>query len=310
MTLSVIIATMDRATYVDRNLSSLSRSRVLPDEVLVVDSSHTGDTRDAVEAWTARWPVVQYVAAPNTGVSRARNLGVQASTGELVMITDDDCVTHEDCIGHIIRAFAEDPAIDCITGAVHPYGEPHGQVAVAIKNSPERREWVGKSRPWDLGISVNASFRREQYQRVGGFDEEMGPGATLIAAEDLDLLYRVLKAGGKIVYEPAAIVYHDQWRSRAQARRRRADYGQGIAAFLVKHGLAHRDGYVLRLVPLRLWEDVPHLALVGLMKRNLELELVSMYQLWGWIVGAWIAGRHYGRHRRSGGAPMPAPASA
>jgi len=214
MTLSVIIATMDRAAYVDRNLESLSRSRVLPDEVLVVDSSHTRDTRDAVEAWAARWPAVRYLAAPNAGVSRARNLGVQASSGELVMITDDDCVTHEDCIGHIIRSFGEDPSVNCITGAVHPYGEPHGQVAVAIKNSPERREWVGNSRPWEMGISVNASFRRELYQRVGGFDEEMGPGTTLIAGEDLDLLYRVLKAGGKIVYEPAAIVFHDQWRSR------------------------------------------------------------------------------------------------
>jgi len=64
------------------------------------------------------------------------------------------------------------------------------------------------------------------------------------------------------------------------------------------------------LVPLRLWEDVPHLALVGLMKRNLELELVSMYQLWGWIVGLWIAGRHYGWRRISEGTPIPAAASA
>jgi GT2 family glycosyltransferase len=170
---------------------------------------------------------------------------------------------------------------------------------VATKSSPERRSWNGKCRPWGIGHSVNMSFRREAYDWIGGFDEEMGPGTRLIAAEDLDLLYRLLRAGGKVVYQPEAIIYHDQWRSRSEARRRRGEYAQGTAAFLLKHALAYRDSYALRMLPTRLWEDVSLLALIGLKKRNLELELVSLYQAWGLITGLWIAGRHYGWRRRA-----------
>ena len=299
MNVAVVIATMDRPEHLERNIESLSRSRIPPAEVVIVDSSRGPETRELVERWSDRWSAVHYLAAPKTGCSRARNLGVQSTATELVLITDDDCLVHEDCIGQVIRIFEEDPGAYCVTGAVHPHGTSRGQVAVATKSNPERRAWNGKCRPWGIGHSVNMSFRREAYDWIGGFDEEMGPGTRLIAAEDLDLLYRLLRAGGRVVYQPEAIIYHDQWRSRSEARRRRGEYAQGTAAFLLKHALVYRDGYALRMMPARLWEDVPLLALIGLMKRNLELELVSLYQAWGLITGLWIAGRHYGWRRRA-----------
>jgi len=295
---------MDRPSHVDRNIESLHRSKVQPAEVVIVDSSHGPETERVVQAWQERWSAVRRLYAPDTGTSRARNLGVVATASPLVLITDDDCIVHEDCVAEIIRAFEADPEVTCLTGAVHPYGTSRGNVAVAIKADVERQEWQGKVRPWGLGHSVNMSFRRGTYAWIGGFDEEMGPGTDLYAAEDLDILYRVLGAGGRVVYQPTAIIYHDQWRSRTQARKRRADYARGTAAFLTKHVFVHRDGYALRMVPRRLWEDVPLLALIGLAKRNLELELVSFYQSLGLTSGFWVAGRHYMRRRRGAHAPV------
>ena len=308
MNLAVVIATMDRPSHIERNLASLHRSRVLPDEVVIVDSSHGPMTRQIVDRWSARWPAVRYVAAPNTGCSRARNLGAGLTSTDLVLITDDDCLMHEECVGQVIRTFEGDPEAECVTGAVHAQGANRGQIAVAVKSNAERREWSGKCRPWGIGHSVNMTLRRRAYDWIGGFDEEMGPGTDLIAAEDLDLLYRILRDGGKVVYQPEAIIYHNQWRSRSEARKRRSEYAQGTAAFLLKHALVHRDGFVLRMIPARLWEDVPLLALIGLAKRNLELELVSLYQAWGLLTGAWIAGRHYGWGRRIVSAPLTAQA--
>jgi GT2 family glycosyltransferase len=217
-----------------------------------------------------------------------------------VLITDDDCLVDAECVGQIVTVFESDPRANCVTGAVQPHGDTHKKVGVAITNTREHREWQGLGRPWGIGHSVNLTFRRTTYEAVGGFDEDMGPGTALYAAEDLDVLYRVLRSGGKIVYEPGAIIFHDQWRSRLEARQRRRDYARGTAAFLLKHILIHRDTYALRLLPARLWEDVPLLAMIGLAKHNLELELVSMYQLWGLVVGFWVAGWHYGRQLRAG----------
>ena len=108
-----------------------------------------------------------------------------------------------------------------LTGAVHPYGTSRGNVAVAIKADVERQEWQGKVRPWGLGHSVNMSFRRETYAWIGGFDEEMGPGTDLYAAEDLDILYRVLGAGGslsaKVATRPTCVC-RTGWTSTSCAR--------------------------------------------------------------------------------------------
>ncbi len=306
MELSVVIATMDRAEYLERQIQSLRAGTVLPRQVVIVDSSHRSETRQVVERWAAGWPAVHYLYGGEIGTSEARNAGVAATSTELVLITDDDCLTHSECVATIVDRFNSDREVDCICGSVLPYGDVRGKVAVAIKSSRERREWRGKSRPWGIGHSINMAFRRSAYDRVGGFDREMGPGTKLYAAEDLDVLYRVLSAGGKVTYEPEAIIYHDQWRSPSQARQRRADYARGTAAFLLKHIMMHRDSFALRMALLRLWEDVPWLALTGLAKRNLECELVSMYQAWGLTAGFWVAGCFYTRKLLSGGRPLAA----
>ncbi|TAK34075.1 MAG: glycosyltransferase [Chloroflexota bacterium] len=302
MKLATVIATMDRPAYLERAILSLSNSHVVPDEVIVVDDGRDPSTQEMVVEWTARWSAVRYLASGGCGTSAARNLGAQAAASNLLLITDDDCLVDEDCIGRVVETFEMDPEVQCVTGSVLPYGDGSGKVGVALMLSRQRRQWKGRTYPWGIGSSSNISFRREAFLRIGGFDQELGPGTRHFAAEDLDLLYRVLKAGAKIVYQPEATIYHDQWRSRSQARRRRADYARGIAAFLSKHIVVHRDSFALRMLLVRLWEDVPLLALMGLSKRNLELELVSLYQLWGLATGLWVAGRYYQGKRHAGDA--------
>ena len=56
MSVSVVIATKDRATFIERTLASLYASSVLPEAVVVADSSRDQDTRRLVEDWQRRWP--------------------------------------------------------------------------------------------------------------------------------------------------------------------------------------------------------------------------------------------------------------
>jgi GT2 family glycosyltransferase len=99
----------------------------------------------------------------------------------------------------------------------------------------------GRFLPWAVGSGANTAVRRDWLERIGGFNERLGAGSGGQSAEDVDLLYRLLRAGATVRYEPDAIVYHE----RTDATERRATswrYGFGLGTFC---GLSarQRDGY-------------------------------------------------------------------
>ena len=67
----------------------------------------------------------------------------------------------------------------------------------------------GGEAPWEVGTGGNLLLRRAIFDRVGGFDEEFGPGARFRAAEDVELLERLLHAGATLAYTPRAVVHHE-----------------------------------------------------------------------------------------------------
>jgi hypothetical protein len=81
---------------------------------------------------------------------------------------------------------------------------------------------------------------------VGGWDERLGTGSGGRAAEDSDLLYRLLLAGGTVRYEPRAVVRHE-WQTRARRMATRWSYGYGIGA-MCGLWLARRDPFALRML--------------------------------------------------------------
>jgi GT2 family glycosyltransferase len=89
-------------------------------------------------------------------------------------------------------------------------------------------------------------MRREWVDRVDGYDERLGAGSPGRAAEDVDLFYRLLRAGAHIRYEPAAIVYHER-QSTARRAASRWGYGHGIGAFCALW-LLRGDPYSLRIL--------------------------------------------------------------
>ena len=69
---------------------------------------------------------------------------------------------------------------------------------------------------------------------LGGFDVKLGAGTAARGGEDLDMYIRLLLAGETIVYEPAAVLFHEHPSDRRGLRRRAFDYGVGLTAMLTK----------------------------------------------------------------------------
>ena len=86
-------------------------------------------------------------------------------------------------------------------------------------------------------------MRREWLDRVHAFDERLGIGSPGQSAEDVDLLYRLLRSGAVVRYEPAAVIFHE--RQTVEGRLgRAASYGFGLAAICALWA-RQRDPYAL-----------------------------------------------------------------
>jgi O-antigen biosynthesis protein len=230
MTIAVAISTRDRPDVLRRCLESLGTGRLRPDEVIVADQSDGSATRLVVDEARANGIPIRYVRARPGGLGAAQNDAVAATASEIVAVLDDDCVADESWLQEIARAFEADPELALVAGRVLPLGPPSpGTYPVSSRVSTEPREFAGKDLPWHVGSGNNFALRKEWFERIGGCDERLGPGAPLRGGLDMDLFYRLLRAGGRARYEPCILVLHER-ATRAGRLARRPAYGFGMAA--------------------------------------------------------------------------------
>src|SRR5205085_589933 len=123
-----------------------------------------------------------------------------SSRGEIIAFTDDDCRVAPDWISSIAHIFGSDSDAALVCGRVR-VPEEIQQRGFAIGFEPQERDWFKRFPPpaRDWGITANLAVRRSVLLRVGSFDPVLGPGAPLLCGEEPDLLFRVLKAGMKVV---------------------------------------------------------------------------------------------------------------
>lgn len=231
--LSVVIPTRDRPDQLAACLRTLLADLQPGDDVLVVDSASANG--DAVRA-VAEAAGVRLLRAPLPGTSRARNLGWRNAFLPLVAFLDDDVEVLPGWSAAVVEAFGDN---DFVTGWI---GVPDRSAAAPEPNPlmvAEEPFRIDRSRRGLLGASANLAVKVEALQRIGGFDERLGPGCAVPAAEDHDLLDRLLLAGYVGCYSPLAKVEHEQWRTRRESLRLHWRMGLGAGARLGR--LARRD---------------------------------------------------------------------
>ena len=230
----MVVATRDRPQLLAGLLDALPAALDDRCEVGVVDSaSRTGAT---AELCAARG--VRLVRVDRQGTSRARNAGIASTTADLVAFTDDDCLPQAGWATAIRAAFA-DPAVGLVTGRV--LADVPASAPLSVTTEERSR---GMSLGDVVGHGANAALRRSALEQVGGFDESLGPGTPLRAAEDQDLFRRVLAAGWQGRYAADAVVLHRQWRSRRAALATSWAYGTGAGAAARRAGASWRGPVV------------------------------------------------------------------
>jgi glycosyltransferase involved in cell wall biosynthesis len=307
---SVVVCTRNRPEHLEGCLRALRRIEHPAYEIVVVDNA--SDTDDAA-ALAARYGA-RHVAEPIPGLDRARNRGVEAARHGIVAFTDDDARPDRLWLSAIAAAFGQ-PEVMAVTGFVAPFrlvtraeilfelhygGMGHGFRRRVIRRrqpppaGPSVRRLVDRERYWrdelpprdllwasSFGVGANMAFRRELFDRIGGFDPALDVGTPSHGAGDVEMFHRLVAAGHTLVYEPAALVRHLHRIDMKSLRDQLRDNGRSFGCYLLtcaRNRTVRRASIAAFLVRdwLRPW-ILRRLRRPGVMPRSLILaELAGM----------------------------------
>lgn len=216
MDLSVVLATYNRAESLKVTLetfTALECPSSLTWELLVVDNNSSDATPAIVKNFAERscFPV-RYVFEGQQGRSAALNAGISQAQGEIIVFTDDDVLLHREWLRALKQTFDR---FDCeaVAGRVVPlwnHPKPEwlkmaGQFAVVNFDFGDDLREI-KEPP----LGANSAFRKGVFQRHGLFRLDLGvKGEThTVTCDDTEFGLRLIRAGEKIIYCPASIVFH------------------------------------------------------------------------------------------------------
>jgi glycosyltransferase involved in cell wall biosynthesis len=307
-TATVAVCTRDRPADVRRCLEALVR---LPDdgqELLVVDNCPSSEaTRHLVEGYGR----IRYVREDCPGLNVARNRALCEARHEVVAFTDDDAAPDPGWLHALLHNFA-DPLVLCVTG-----------LTMASELETEAQESFQRHSPFGRGFSrtvfkgshnllavgrvgagVNMALRRRVLEDVGPFDEALDAGTPTRSGGDHEMFSRILTAGFRIVYDPAALSWHRHRRTRRELRRTLYGYGVGAYASLTRSLLVGGE----LSAPKTAWRWLRRDQLPALLRALLRqphstpIDLL-LAELCGCAVGPWAYLYSRKRRRAKGGQP-------
>jgi glycosyltransferase involved in cell wall biosynthesis len=287
--ITVAISTLDRPDKLARCLDSLLAGDVLPSEIIVVDQGQERTARGVVEQrQKPSAPPLRHLPQNRRGLSASRNAAIAHASAPVIAFTDDDCVPDPGWVAAIDQTFASQSCPDAVAGSVLALPSDCAEgFAVSLRESKQARDFTGKSIPWNLGTGGNFALKKEWFDKIGVFDERLGAGTVGRAAEDSDVIYRLLCAGALIRYEPTAIVFHEL-QSREKRLSSRWNYGYGIGAFCAIW-LRRKDPFSVYMFSNWVYQLSRELAIVMIKRQG----LFRLQQVGANILGA-LQGLIYG----------------
>jgi glycosyltransferase involved in cell wall biosynthesis len=220
LTVSVVIATHNRASLLQETLEQLRRQQYEPgDEVIVVDNASTDTTSEVIARAAEDFMVPlrrRHDLAP--GKAPALNAAIATARGDILALTDDDVLVAGDWIATIRRLFS-DPSIALVGGRVDPrwqrpapaWLQVEQQGRYGMMSSPLALLHYGEAQ--ELGkrtaVGANLAVRRAAFEALGGFAPHLGKRrGTLLGGEDHDFCQRAGAAGYRCEYRPELRVLH------------------------------------------------------------------------------------------------------
>lgn len=193
---AVIVPAYGVAHLVGEALASLQAQTLAAWECVVIDDGAPDDVGGAVAPFLAD-PRIRFVATPNHGVSAARNRAIAETGAPYVALLDGDDLLRRDYLARTVAALDADPEARLVTCNARIFGAVPRErpcfTAQTLRGS--LAEVLDRS----FGVYIGTTFRRVDFDAIGGFDIAMAQ------AEDFDLWVRLMLLGGHALYLDAIL---------------------------------------------------------------------------------------------------------
>ena len=279
---SVIMPIRNEAGFIERSLGAVLAQDYPPDrlEVLVVDGMSDDTTREIVQRTISqgkrladdnpisnsqRRATVSLLDNPSRIVPPAFNIGLRHAQGQIIVRVDGHCEVSPDYVRRCVQLLQETGA-DNVGGLQRAVGEGWiGQAIALATSSPfgvgNARFHYAKEPGWVDTVYLGA-YRREVFERIGGFDEEM------VRNQDGEFNFRLIQAGGKIWLDPSIRSIYYGRASLRGLRRQYFQYGFYRMRTIQKRGA----------VPA--WRQLVPAVFVFVLLGSLLLALLTGQPLW------------------------------
>ena len=260
---SIVICSYNGASTVESCLRSMEKLRYPAEyEIIFVDDGSTDNTQQILE----KFPNVRNIRQKNMGLSYARNVGMEAAQGEIVLYTDSDCEADEDWLYFIALAMSRGGYVGM--GGPNLIPDEGSWVADCVGLSPGGPTHVMiDDREAEHVPGCNMAFFKWALKQVNGFDPQFRK-----AGDDVDVIWRLQDLGYAIGFAPAAQVWHYRRNTVQAYLKQQRGYGEAEAMLKFKHpdhfnvlGASHWRGKIYGAdgVGLTIGSDVIYHGLFG-----------------------------------------------
>lgn len=245
-TASIVVTAFDREESLKRLLESLNHQSLPPEqyEVIIADDSaerNTGErVRQGVETRFSTTLVRSGLPYHVNGVSVARNRGIQAATGRIIISIDDDCVPNRYFVEEHLKFHKSGYPLIVLGHRSEKIGKLEEERPISVTETKGLSELLGSAAD-SLGffnfMTGNISFPKEIVTKVGLFNETFAqPGEH--GWEDIELGYRLWRKGYSTVFSRNAVVYRPATeREKEERRNNTGATGKALDRFLSMHPL-------------------------------------------------------------------------
>ncbi|MCK4677192.1 MAG: glycosyltransferase [Bacteroidales bacterium] len=216
--ISAIVCTYNREKYLPDCLESIVNQTLDNDrfEIILINNNSTDNTEPICYNFIKEHPKIRikYFTERNQGISFARNLGINESSGEYITFIDDDATLDKSFLKEVVDFMNSNREVSSVGGKIllnYESEKPNWMTSYLLPllgyfNYGEKIKAFDKKK---YPHGSNMTFRKEIFDKYGGFDVSLGrKGDNLEGNEEKELFYRLYNHNKIVCYLPDAVVYH------------------------------------------------------------------------------------------------------
>lgn len=162
---SIIIPCYNQGEYIEETLQSVLSQTYENIEIIIINDGSTDNSEETISNLIKEKPSIQYISIVNGGVSKARNIGISKASGKFVLPLDADDIILPEYTTMAVEEFKKDPDLIVVTALGEFFGEENGPM-----NLPE---FSMKKMLHGNIIFCPSFFKKDDWEKIGGFDEKM-----------------------------------------------------------------------------------------------------------------------------------------